>query len=67
MAAIWLRGDHLDDGKGGMTGMCFWRYCQEDSEYDSYGKTEASYRQGSYSDKGMYKNFEKMPFLELSI
>jgi hypothetical protein len=58
MAATWLKGDHLDDGKGGMTG--WWG--AEDSEYNTYGVTEAHYRQGSNSSKNMYKDFETMPF-----
>jgi hypothetical protein len=58
MAASWLYGDHLDDGRGGMTG--WWR--SESSKYNSYGITEANYRQGSTSSKNMYKDFEKAPF-----
>ncbi|MCE9687570.1 phospholipase [Shewanella sp. AS16] len=58
MAATWLKGDHLDDGAGGQTG---W-FGAEDSEYNSYGITEAHYRQGSSSNYGMYKDFEKIPF-----
>lgn len=58
MAASWLYGDHLDDGRGGMTG--WWR--SESSKFDSYGVTEANYRQGSSSSKNMYKDFEKTPF-----
>lgn len=58
LAATWLKGDHLDDGKGGMTG--WWG--AEDSEYNTYGITEAHYRQGSSSSKTMYKDFETMPF-----
>ena len=57
-AATWLRGDHLDDGRGGQRG---W-FGAEDSEYNSYGITEAQYRQGSYSNYNMYKDFEKIPF-----
>lgn len=66
MAATWLKGDSLDDGPGGMTGWCSWWDCWEDSEYDSYGVTEAHYRQGSYSNKGMYDDFETMPFQPIS-
>ena len=58
MAAAWLYGDYLDDGKGGLHGW-FWR---DNSKYNSYGITEANYRQGSYSTKSMYEDFEKMPF-----
>lgn len=62
MAATWLVGDHLDDGKGGMTGWCFWWSCAEDSEYNSYGVTERNYRQGSSSSKGHYDDFEDAAF-----
>ncbi len=62
MAATWLRGDHLDDGEDGMTGWCFFWSCNEDSEFNSYGITEANYRQGSHSHKGMYEDFENIPF-----
>lgn len=62
LAATWLDGDSLDDGPGGMTGWCFWGSCAEDSEYNTYGITEAHYRQGTYSNKGMYDDFETMPF-----
>jgi hypothetical protein len=58
MAATWLVGDHLDDGKGGMTG--WWG--AESSKYNSYGITEANYRQGSTSSKSMYDDFEEIPF-----
>ncbi|WP_105101714.1 phospholipase [Microbulbifer pacificus] len=58
LAASWLVGDYLDDGNGGMTGW-FW---SDDSEYNSYGITEANYRQGSYSAKSMYDDFEEIPF-----
>ncbi len=63
LAATWLVNDHLDDGNGGMTGFCYWFLgCSEDSEYNSYGITEANYRQGSYSTKGMYEDFQDIPF-----
>ncbi|MCK0152920.1 phospholipase [Alcanivorax sp. S6407] len=58
MAATWLYGDYMDDGNGGMTGW-WW---SDDSEYNTYGVTEANYRQGSYSSKSMYDDFEEMPF-----
>ena len=45
MAASWLYGDYLDDGPGGMTG---W-WSSDDSQYNTYGMTEANYRQGSTS------------------
>jgi hypothetical protein len=57
-AASWMYGDHLDDGIGGMRG--WWG--REDSEFNSYGITEANYRQGSYSSKSMYDDFEEIPF-----
>lgn len=57
-AAAWLYGDYLDDGKGGLHAW-FWR---DNSKYDSFGQTERNYRQGSYSTRGMYEDFEKMPF-----
>ncbi len=62
LAATWLVNDHLDDGKGGMTGTCFFGACAEDSEYNTYGITEANYRQGSTSRKSMYEDFQKIPF-----
>ena len=58
LAASWLVGDYLDDGRGGMTG---W-FSSDDSEYNSYGVTEANYRQGSYSSRSMYDDFEEIPF-----
>lgn len=58
LAATWLVGDYLDDGNGGMTG---W-FRSDDSEYNSYGITEANYRQGSVSAKSMYDDFEEIPF-----
>ncbi|WP_341501249.1 phospholipase [Gallaecimonas sp. GXIMD4217] len=57
LAASWLKGDHLDDGPGGKGG-----WFGDDSEYDSYGITEANYRQGSHSQYSMYEDFETMPF-----
>lgn len=58
LAATWLKGDHLDDGKGGQTG---W-FGADGSKYNSYGVTEAHYRQGSNSSYSMYKDFETTPF-----
>ncbi|GAA3918443.1 phospholipase [Litoribacillus peritrichatus] len=58
LAASWLYGDHLDDGRGGMRG---W-FGREDSEYNSYGITEANYRHDGYSSKSMYEDFEKAAF-----
>jgi len=61
LAASWLVGDYLDDGPGGMTG---W-WSNDDSEYNTYGITEANYRQGTASSKSMYDDFEEMPFQPL--
>lgn len=61
-AGSWLWNDHLDDGNGGMTGTCFWGWCSESSKFNSYGITEARYRQGSYSTKSMYRDFQNIPF-----
>ena len=58
LAATWLVGDYLDDGPGGMTGW-FW---SDDSVYNTYDITEGNYRQGGYSSKSMYDDFEEMPF-----
>lgn len=58
MAATWLKGDHLDDGKGGQSG---W-FGADGSKYNSYGITEAHYRIDSTSSYSMYKDFEKIPF-----
>ena len=57
MAATWLVGDHLDDGKGGMKG-----WFSDGSKYNSYGITEANYRQGGHSTPSQYADFETMPF-----
>ncbi|WP_420589601.1 phospholipase [Bacterioplanoides sp.] len=62
LLGAWLVGDHLDDGKGGMTGWCFWRWCNEDSEYNSYGITEKNYRLDTHSHKSHYEDFEKAAF-----
>lgn len=58
MAASWLYGDYLDDGKGNLTGW-FW---SDNSKYNAYDKTEKNYRLGGYSTRNMYADFEKMPF-----
>ncbi len=58
MAATWLYGDYLDDGKGGLTGW-FWA---DSSKYNAYGITEKNYRLGGYSTNSMYADFEKAPF-----
>ncbi|MFZ5722272.1 MAG: phospholipase, partial [Pseudomonadota bacterium] len=57
MAATWLVGDYMDDGKSGMRG-----WFGDNSKYNTYGITEANYRIGSYSSKSMYDDFEEMPF-----
>ena len=62
LLATWLVGDHLDDGKKGMTGWCFWWSCAEDSEYNSYGITEKNYRLDTYSHKNHYDDFEDAAF-----
>ena len=58
LAATWLKGDYLDDGKGGETG---W-FNADSSKYNSYGVTEAHYRIDSQSSYSMYDDFEDMPF-----
>jgi hypothetical protein len=58
MAASWLVGDYLDDGPGNLTGW-FW---SDSSKYNAYDKTEKNYRQGGYSTRSMYADFEKIPF-----
>lgn len=62
LLGAWLVGDHLDDGKGGMTGWCFWWSCAEDSEYNSYGITEKNYRLDTHSSKSHYDDFEEAAF-----
>lgn len=61
MAASWLVNDHLDDGPGGMKGSMSWLW-GESSKYNSYGVTEANYRQGSYSTKDQYADFQNIPW-----
>jgi hypothetical protein len=58
MAATWLYGDYLDDGKGGLTGW-WW---SDSTKYNSYGITEKNYRLGGYSTNKMYQDFETAPF-----
>jgi hypothetical protein len=58
MAASWLVGDYLDDGKGNLTG---WFYA-DSSKYNAYDITEKNYRLGGYSTRSMYADYEKMPF-----
>jgi len=57
MAASWLYGDYLDDGKGGLSA-----WFSDSTKYNSYGITEKNYRLGGYSTNSMYADFEKMPF-----
>ena len=57
MAATWLVGDYMDDGKYGMKG-----WFGDNTKYNTYGITEANYRQGSTSSKSQFADFEKMPF-----
>lgn len=57
MAASWLYGDYLDDGKGGLSA-----WFSDSTKYNTYGITEKNYRLGSYSTNSMYADFEKMPF-----
>lgn len=59
---FWLAGDHLDDGKGGMTGWCFWGWCLEHTEYDSYAITAEKYSIGSRNKKSHYDNFNDTAF-----
>ncbi|MBD1581466.1 phospholipase [Pseudoalteromonas sp. S16_S37] len=58
IASTWLKGDYLDDGRGGETG---W-FRADDTKYNSYGITEANYRIDSHSTYSMYDDFEEMPF-----
>ena len=58
MAASWLYGDYLDDGKGGLKA---W-FSRDNTKYNSYGRTEANYRQGTSSSTSQYDDFEEMPF-----
>ncbi|HQV80869.1 MAG TPA: hypothetical protein PLW69_07850, partial [Agitococcus sp.] len=58
MAATWLYGDYLDDGKGGLTGW-WW---SDGTKYNSYNITEKNYRLGGYSTNKMYQDFENAPF-----
>ena len=57
LAAGWMWNDHLDDGRGGMTGWCSWWSCWEDSEYNSYGITQTRYALGGYMRKSQYEDF----------
>ncbi|QNA89740.1 phospholipase [Massilia sp. Dwa41.01b] len=57
LAATWLVNDYLDDGAGGMNG-----WFGDATRYNSYGVTEAHYRQGSSSTPQMYEDYQKFPF-----
>ena len=57
VAAGWLWNDYLDDGRGGMGGIF-----GDTSRYNTYGVTEANYRQGSTSSKSMYGDYQAFPF-----
>ena len=57
MAASWLYGDYLDDGPGNNTA-----WFGETSKYNAYDLTEAHYRQGGYSTRSMYVDFETTPW-----
>jgi hypothetical protein len=57
LAAAWLVNDYLDDGAGGNGG-----WFGDASKYNSYGVTEARYRQGGYSTSKMYTDYQNFPF-----
>ncbi|SHH63212.1 phospholipase [Massilia sp. CF038] len=57
LAAAWLVGDYLDDGAGGLKG-----WFGDSSKYNTFGITEANYRQGSYATAKQYADFESAPF-----
>ncbi len=57
MAATWLYGDYMDDGKGGLSA-----WFSDSTKYNTYGITEKNYRLGGYSTNSMYADFEAMPF-----
>jgi hypothetical protein len=57
LAASWLVNDYLDDGAGGNGG-----WFGDASKYNSYGVTEAHYRQGGYSSPKMYEDYQNFPF-----
>lgn len=57
LAAGWLYGDYLDDGKGGNSA-----FFSDYTKYDSYHLTEAHYRLGGYSTNSMYSSWQKAPF-----
>lgn len=57
LAATWLVNDYLDDGAGGNGG-----WFGDSSKYNSFGITEAHYRQGTYSTAKMYADYQDFPF-----
>lgn len=57
MAASWLYGDYMDDGKYGLKG-----WFGDSTKYNTYNITEKNYRLGGYSTNSMYADYEKMPF-----
>jgi hypothetical protein len=57
LAAGWLVNDYLDDGAGGSGG-----WFGDASKYNSYGITEAHYRQGGYSTPKMYEDYQNFSF-----
>lgn len=57
LASVWLVGDYLDDGAGGLKG-----WFGDSSRYNSFGLTEAHYRHGGHSTSDQYADFEKAPF-----
>ena len=57
LAATWLVNDYLDDGAGGNAG-----WFGDGSRYNSFGITEANYRQGSQSTNKMYGDYQDFPF-----
>ena len=57
LAATWLVNDYMDDGAGGNGG-----WFGDATKYNSYGVTEAHYRQGGYSTPKMYEDYQKFPF-----
>ncbi|MDQ1922734.1 phospholipase [Massilia pseudoviolaceinigra] len=60
LAAAWLVNDYLDDGTGGLGG-----WFGDASKYNTFGITEARYRQGGYSTASMYQDYQHFPFQPL--
>jgi hypothetical protein len=57
LAATWLVNDYLDDGAGGNAG-----WFGDSSKYNTFAVTEARYRQGGYSTRAMYQDYQNFPF-----